>query len=138
MKKTFFALLLAAIVGTQVVAPPKANAWLVATLQQFDDMTGPEWVLCIVIFPLCVLDEKQNSSHSTSVKDLQANGYSASEINQIVSDQTAVVQALASSKLALQVRSSDTAASISNDIRSVYPAASETYINFVTSSNGLK
>lgn len=146
------ALALALMATSTFVAPSRANAYLLVMGASGETPANGPWakgndttalqsaslvLLCIVTLPFCLLDEKSNGQ-SVSASDLAANGYSAEQIGLIQHDQSALTAKLQASSTKLLINADDTKASISSQIQSVYPAVSQTYLDFATGSVGLK
>lgn len=140
-------------IGVSALTPQKANAYILIDQTIGVGMTtdllylgllegDTESVLvavgCVLLLPLCLLDQKSTSSAAVTTADLAANGYSADEIKQIQKDQSILLQNLKLDHAKLIIRDTDTKASIEQDIRSMNPTVSQTYLDFATASMNLK
>ena len=148
MKKMLMNFVLGLALISGATYTPKAHAYLL--IEGASGMTpadGP-WhdgiivaasytVLCLIVLPLCLLDEEGNGQYATTAAHLAANGYSSEEINQIIADQASTVVGLKAKHAQLKIMSFDTRESIAKDLRKVNPSVSETYINFIAESAGL-
>jgi hypothetical protein len=129
------------------LVPSNANAVVMATsgkMKSSSEFVGSS-VLCVLVaslvFPVglvCVLDEKSDGFSDAAAADLAANGYSQEQIQTIQQDQAALVGALKQNKAQLQISQNDTAESISSEIQGLVPGVSQIYVDYMTSSMGLK
>ena len=97
-------------------------------------------VLCILLLPLCLLDEE---SQTQLVKDsdlenyLLENGFSVEEANTIRKDQDEFLRLLEENKVQLVVEPEDTAKSLEDQIRGIHPSVSKVYLEFIVSIHDL-
>jgi hypothetical protein len=130
----------AAAISLGALAPRNASAYIIVggRILDYDPLiTTAKVVLCIWFLPICLIDG-DGSNASVSTEALAEQGYLPQEIAQIKADQKYVAETFASKNLSLGVNEYDTRESIRNDILSVAPLASETYINFIADMKGLK
>lgn len=148
MKKIFFNLVLGLSLISSAAYTPKAHAYLLLEGASGSRPSDGPWsdgiivaasyvTLCVIILPLCLLDQETDGNVSTSSAHLAANGYSQDEIAQIIADQAATVEALNANKAILKIMPFDNRVTIANDLRQINPSVSETYIDFVVESAGL-
>jgi len=146
------ALALSLVATSTFVAPSRAHAFLIVEGAAGETPANGPWgpgnnttalqsaslvLLCVITLPICLLDEKSNGQ-SVSATDLAANGYTAQQIGVIQQDQSQLTARLQAKNMKLAINTDDTKETISNEIRSVYPNASQTYLDFATGSAGLK
>ena len=136
---------------------PKADAALMIT--GTNHWLGDDWgfwveydmgsvALCIVLLPFCLLDNKIASTdtangESLRIRRLSSQYFEAQEIRQIEADQAQMTKLLSERRernepSRLYIGKSDTRKSIAQDIRRVYPQASDVYVEFITEFGGLK
>ena len=92
---------------------------------------------CILLLPLCLLDEHSLSTPSISPSDLRDNGYSDLEISKIFADQKILLEKLSGNGKRLGFENNETRQSIATGLKSVYPEISDDYLNFLSESRGL-
>lgn len=145
LKKRLSTAVLTLAILSGVVAPKDANAYLVLggaqTWKRNWNYNGPfintlYVVTCLYFLPFCLLDEK-NSSSTTTIENLTAQGFSAEEIETIVNDQKLLTQRLFDNNMLLEVRPEDTRETIRKDVLSIAPEVSELYLNFLFEMKGL-
>ena len=138
MKKTFLAALVAFTAA--FTAPQKSEAVIIAAGRSsepgffaldFTDNALVNLAICVLVLPICTLDEKAPQGPMNSSAVLLANGYSPEEAQVIVRDQKYVFQALASKKLSLKMSKTDTVESLRKDLETVAPGVSNSYLNFL-------
>lgn len=135
---------LCVIFAASVAAPRPANAWLVTVGSVNILGNGSNAsifgsaLICVILFPFCILDQKDAGAGATTSADLVANGYSSAQIKTILADQNTLAGLLTAKGLALRVGSTDTRETLSSQIRSVYPKVSETYLDYAADASGLK
>ncbi|MFL5783281.1 MAG: hypothetical protein ACJ76H_01645 [Bacteriovoracaceae bacterium] len=148
MKKMLMNFVLGLALISSAAYTPKAHAYLLIEGASGSTPADGPWhdgiivaasytVLCLIVLPLCLLDEEGNGQYATTASHLAANGYSQEEINQIIADQASTVVGLKSHRASLKIMSFDTRESIAKDLRTVNPSVSDTYINFISESAGL-
>lgn len=88
---------------------------------------------CIVLMPLCLLDEKGgvNQEGAMDPSFLAESGYNNSEVDQIVTDQRKVQEALSRIHAKLLILKSDTIETIRSGIKEIIPDVSEVYVQFL-------
>jgi hypothetical protein len=139
---------LSILLGSSMVTAPKAHAYLIVEGASGQTPDNGPWhdgfwfaaanvAGCILILPLCILDEETDGKVSTTAAHLTANGYSKVEIAKIMADQQKTMKALTAQKAMIKVLPQDTRESIAHDILTVNPKASQTYLDFVSESAGL-
>ena len=99
--------------------------------------------LCIYsIFPLfipfCFLDEQGAAFQEFTSEDLKINGYSEEEIALITKDQAEIRARLQENKQKLGISKEDNNASLSADLRRIYPEGSDLYLEFIFTQLGMK
>ena len=138
MKKTFLAALVAFIAA--FTAPQKSEAVIIAAgissdpgffTLDFTDNALANLAICVLVLPICALDEKAPNGPMNSSAVLLANGYSPEEAQMIVRDQKYVFQSLASKKLSLKLTKNDTVESLRSELEVVAPGVSNSYLNFL-------
>lgn len=112
-----------------MVSAPKANAAM-ALGAHFD---GVGALVCLILLPICLLDEKVDGVNAATAQNLVDNGYTPAEAHQIVSENQALAQSLAARNLRMTIDKNDTPETISSQIRSVMPQASQLFVNFYAS-----
>ncbi len=100
------------------------------------EMTFSGGLLCLILLPICLLDEETNAP-SVSSESLLEQGYSPREVTTIMTEQGKMSELLLQQQARLVVTETDSRESIRRDILSVMPTASDTYINFVLETKGL-
>jgi hypothetical protein len=142
LKKTIILALIATLCSVAPAAP-KANAVLLvsaATLYGGLDNFSPRYfgsdlwadgaILCVLLLPVCLLDEKSGSQTMTSA-DLAANGYSSEQIKEIDQDQAKLQAALKAQKLSIKLEAHDTAITVKEKLEPLVPEISDTYVSFL-------
>ncbi|MFZ4403489.1 MAG: hypothetical protein ACOYOK_05245 [Pseudobdellovibrionaceae bacterium] len=85
---------------------------------------------CVLILPLCILDKSTDNFLGIDKQIIIDNGYSESEASQIIAEFKKLVEHLAASKQKISVAATDTQESLTAQIKSVYPEASDLFIDF--------
>ena len=145
MKKMLSGVVLSLAVLSGVIIPKDANAYLVlGGSEQWRrnwHRNGPAinsiYVIgCLYLLPFCLLDEK-NSSTTTTVENLMAQGFTAEEVDSIQRDQKLLTQRLLENNMVLEVRGSDSRETIRKEVLSIAPEVSDLYLNFLLEMKGL-
>src|SRR3989338_7641948 len=135
-KRFLSLLLLATLVLPQVAGLRSANAVLAfdGGLLGFDPyrvdpLQGVAlWVVCVVILPICILDQ-QAEGNTITKQDLLDNGYTEEEAELYFANQTKVLEELVNSNQKIMISPKDTAQTIAHDLRTIYPEANQLYID---------
>lgn len=150
MKNMFVKSMMAALllsIGTMTVNAGRAHAYLLAAVitgstvvirdHVVDDSPWNRSVVvfgCIVLLPFCLLDEKVDGLPGVSKTDLMNSGYTQKEADQIFSDGPALAKRLQEKQQRIVVGEYDTLESITTDVRSVLPEASDAFVSFYFSN----
>lgn len=107
MKKLLIATALTAVTATTALVPQKSQAFGVVNLivtgnldyvgvpRTYQDMLMT--TLCIVLLPICILEDGAKAQETMTHANLVANGFSESEAQNILSGHQAVVSSLSKS-----------------------------------------
>lgn len=90
-------------------------------------------VACLIFLPFCLFDQK-SGPNSTSAQDLLDNGYTQAQVDNIVSDQNAVMTKLNDVGASVNLSKSDTVESIKRGLASVNLSVSDDYAQFLLDS----
>jgi len=144
MKFVFHILVSAFFSAVLLMAPQKSEAFLImyafgnaATNNHSPGPTFEPTLLCLLILPICILDEEAPSL-KLDADELRANGYTAQEIAHLESEQNRVTQALRTQNRGLVIAPSDTSTSLRNDLQTIVPTVSVEYINYIQQKSGVK
>jgi hypothetical protein len=144
-KKRLSTLVLSFAILSGVVVPKDASAYLIIggadQWRRNWNYNGPFLntiyvVTCLYFLPFCLLDEK-NSSSTTTIENLVAQGFTAKEVETIINDQKLLTQRLFENNMLLEVRPQDTRETIRKDVLSIAPELSDLYLNFLFEMKGL-
>lgn len=150
MKKMFLALNLCLILAGTTLTPNSANAILIVMgiplainslinppppdtrspeVKAKDDMDFT--IKCLLLLPFCLYDKQSNLQEVLAKSLLLDNGYNPNEADLIIKDQAQLTLNLTQQHKLLKVQKTDTGASIASDVRSVYPAVSQVYLEYL-------
>ena len=139
MKKSILSLTVLALFFSmaQVVAPSRADAVIIiqAASGRVLRPNLPEIVLCVILLPLCLLDEKATPSKVYTAQDLLDNGYTESAVAVIIQDQNQMMSELMSKGQTFVFEANDTPMTVESSLRAMDPEVSNDYINFVVDVN---
>jgi hypothetical protein len=134
-EKTVFSRIVKPLVATlalaltlSVAAPQKADAAMMLGARSGGGLIGP--MICLLLLPLCLLDQPVAGAATISGQDLVDNGYTPAEANQLMSETNLLAARLDQQGLRIYVSEKDSFQTISENIRSVMPEASPLFLEF--------
>jgi hypothetical protein len=142
----FVVMALAVAIASGVVMPKKSHAYLALggakEWSDWWDTNGPLGntlfiVLCGATLPFCLLDEKGSDSE-ISRESLLEQGYSQSEVSNLVMNQNLLASDLAHKNFSLQIKKNDNRQVLRHEILSVSPHISEEYMEFLFEMKAIK
>lgn len=119
---------LALALSVSLAMPQKADAAMMLGARTSGGLIGP--MICLLLLPLCLLDQPVAGAATISRQDLVDNGYTPAEATQIMDETNLLTSRLDSSGLRIYVSEKDSTESISENIRSVMPEASPLFLEF--------
>lgn len=139
---SFLGLVSILFIGTQAICVKQSQAVLLVTViagdqQLIDRASLPAVVLCIFLFPVCLLDEKAGPS-SVSPQDLADNGYTPQQVATITGDQARLTEILREKNQRVVFQANDTRDTVRLALSSLLPTVSETYVDFTVDMNLIK
>lgn len=132
VSKTILTLIMAFVV-TNTATPPKAEALIIIAMTKGGiDPDAIVPILCVILLPFCILDEKADASTANSIskQDLLDNGYTLPQADQLIAEHQVLVKSALDKNVRLALENHDTQASVATQIRTLMPQASDLFVNF--------